>query len=116
MSFRNNLGHLETIPESDPSYPYQPKQYGNNCQQRRFYLEAHQKSKPWRCFLPWASDLRCTDGFYTDQLDNILQAANLGPSNCANMDQRWESFKFKAGFGSAVALGLGLFVLVKLLD
>ena len=116
MSFHKNLGHLETIPESDPSYPYQAKQYGNNCQQRKFYLEAHQKSKPWRCLLPWASDLRCADGFYTDQLDSILQAANLGPANCADIDKRWNRFKLGLGLSGLVGLAVAGLVVYKILD
>ena len=116
MSFNNNFGHLETIPESEPSYSYQAKKYGNNCEQRKFYLEAHQKAKPWRCVLPWSTDLRCTQGFYTDQLDSILQQSNLGPANCANMDQRWENFKLKVGIGSVLTLGVGAFLLFKILD
>lgn len=115
MSFAS-LGHLAQIAETDPAYDFKADQYGNNCQQRRFYLEAHSKPKPWRCYIPWASDLRCRAGFYTDQLDQILEQANLGITNCAESDQRWDSFKIKAGLGSALAVGLGLFVLIKVLD
>jgi hypothetical protein len=109
--------HVETVPASDPAHNYQPDEHGNNCQQRRFYLEDHiAGQRPWSCSLPWATDLRCTDGFYSDQFESIMQAANMGPANCAGMDKRWDRFKLGLGLSGLAGLAVAGLVVYKILD
>ncbi len=109
--------HYSEVPTTDPSFDFEPDQYGNNCQQRRFYLEDHSKGKkPLICQLPWVTDLRCTDGFYTDQIDQILEEKNLGLKNCGEMEKRWQNFKLSLGIGGGLFVGLGLLLVYKILD
>ena len=109
--------HYSEVPTTDPSFDFEPKEYGNNCEQRRFYLEDHIKGKkPLICQLPWVTDLRCTDGFYTDQIDQILETANLGLKNCGEMEKRWQNLKLSLGIGGGLAIGLGLLLVYKILD
>jgi hypothetical protein len=109
--------HYSEVPTTDPSFDFQPKEYGNNCEQRRFYLEDHIKNKkPLICQVPWATDLRCIDGFYTDQIDQILETANLGLKNCGEMKKRWQNLKLSLGIGGGLVVGLGLLLVYKILD
>ena len=113
------------MPETDPAVDFEPKQYGNNCEQRRFYLEDHIKGKkPWRCMLEnkdetdknKVTDIRCLKGFYTNQIDQILETANLGLKNCGEMEKRWQNLKLSLGIGGGLAIGLGLLLVYKILD
>jgi hypothetical protein len=109
--------HYSEVPETDPSFDFEPKQYGNNCEQRRFYLEDHIKGKkPLNCHLFWATDIRCIDGFYTNQIDQILEEKTLGLKNCGEMEKRWQNFKLSLGIGGGLAIGLGLLLVYKILD
>ena len=109
--------HYPEVPTTDPAFDFAPDQYGNNCQQRRFYLEDHIKGKkPLNCHLFWATDIRCIDGFYTDQIDQILEEKNLGLKNCGEMEKRWQNFKLSLGVGGGLAIGLGLLLVYKILD
>ena len=117
--------HYSEVPETDPAFDFEPKQYGNNCEQRRFYLEDHIKGKKhWRCMLEnkdetdknKVTDIRCLKGFYTNQIDQILETANLGLKNCGEMEKRWQNLKLSLGIGGGLAIGLGLLLVYKILD
>ena len=109
--------HYPEVPTTDPAFDFAPDQYGNNCQQRRFYLEDHIKGKkPLNCHLFWATDIRCIDGFYTNQIDQILEEKSLGLKNCGEMEKRWQNLKLSLGIGGGLAICLSLLLVYKILD